>query len=297
MDFVESIFKRKDVIIVESNEVNTTAVVVAVATAVTKDAYQDVLHPAAQQTGEILKLVPETVSMLLSPLSGLIWSYKTIADTIKPLIAEKIKTITEDKLKTPASYIAVPTIEALRYTLEEEELRDLFVNLLVASMNLDTISYAHPSFVEMIKQMSPLDAKLLKEITEKSAIPSLEIIYITEKADGSYTLVPHYFDFECLALPLNITTLELVSASIDNLTRLGLLSSQYPKSFLDESRYDLLENGDTLNEIKRLFSPTYLLEDPTVISRVGKLEVKALRGSIKVTSLGSVFAKACFTAS
>lgn len=55
--------------------------------------------------------------------------------------------------------IAGPTLEALRYTYDETELREMYENLLASAMDTRIVNQAVPSFVDAIKQMSPLDGK------------------------------------------------------------------------------------------------------------------------------------------
>ena len=52
-------------------------------------------------------------------------------------------------------------MQALTYSLDEEHIREMFANLLAADMNADTKKGAHPAFVEFIKDMTPIEAKLL----------------------------------------------------------------------------------------------------------------------------------------
>ena len=57
--------------------------------------------------------------------------------------------------------IAVPVVEAMRYNSHKEELREMFTNLVGAAMHADSID-AHPAFVDIIKQLSPDEGKMIK---------------------------------------------------------------------------------------------------------------------------------------
>lgn len=46
-------------------------------------------------------------------------------------------------------------------TIDAEELRDMFANLLARSMDTATAGNVHPSFVEVIKQLTPDEARIL----------------------------------------------------------------------------------------------------------------------------------------
>jgi len=65
-----------------------------------------------------------------------------------------------DQIVVPKPNVAGPALEALRYTWHEETLSDLYANLLAASsMDKSTADGAHPAFVEIIRQLTPDEAK------------------------------------------------------------------------------------------------------------------------------------------
>lgn len=67
-----------------------------------------------------------------------------------------IENIQEPKLK-----ILGPVLDASRYYIEEEELRMMFAKIIASSLNNRKNNIIHSSFVEIIKQLDVLDAKLL----------------------------------------------------------------------------------------------------------------------------------------
>jgi hypothetical protein len=62
----------------------------------------------------------------------------------------------------PKPMIAGPTIDAMKYCGSEPHLRDLFANLLATAMDARTAENVHPAFVEIIKQLSADQAKMIK---------------------------------------------------------------------------------------------------------------------------------------
>ena len=69
--------------------------------------------------------------------------------------------IKKEKIISPDPAIAVPVVEAMRYTSHKEELRQMFTNLLGEAMNADSTD-DHPAFVNIIKQLSPDEGKMIK---------------------------------------------------------------------------------------------------------------------------------------
>ena len=65
--------------------------------------------------------------------------------------------------------------------MNSEELRNLYANLLAKSMYIDTKELVHPSFVEIIRQMSPIDALIFKTIMGRAVNPMINLIMKNEK--------------------------------------------------------------------------------------------------------------------
>lgn len=83
----------------------------------------------------------------------------------KEKIGQEIIKIPDHCLKEPSLSIVGPAIEASKYYIEEEQLRNMFAKLIASSMNSEKSESVHPSFVEVIKQLSSNDAYLLKEVS------------------------------------------------------------------------------------------------------------------------------------
>ncbi len=126
------------------------------------EAYNDSLKPTVKECGKVLSIIPKTINAALVPLQKWIANREySLAETEK-LLAQKLEHVGEDNIVTPEAYVAVPAIQAISYCLDNDELRNLYANLLAKSMVIDTKDQVHPSFVEIIKQLSPLDAKVFK---------------------------------------------------------------------------------------------------------------------------------------
>ena len=114
--------------------------------------------------------------------------------------------------------------------MNSEELRNLYANLLAKSMYIDTKELVHPSFVEIIRQMSPIDALIFKTIMGRAVNPMINLIMKNEK--GTFrTIVTNVTD-------INIAPQELIGVSIDNLTKQNLLSVPDDGFYSDEKVYD-----------------------------------------------------------
>jgi hypothetical protein len=71
-----------------------------------------------------------------------------------------------------------------KYYVDTEELSEMFSNLIAASMNSDKLNEDHPSYVDVIKQLSPLDAKNLTMINIGGKLPIGDYIITLGKGKG-----------------------------------------------------------------------------------------------------------------
>lgn len=204
--------------------------------------YEDALQPTVQETGKILALIPQTIEAALLPLRK--WNiereYK-FAET-KKLLEHKLENVDPEKIVTPESYVAVPAIQAISYSMDSEELRNLYANLLAKAMNSDTKDLVHPSFVEIIKQMSPTDALIFSKIIT-STIRPLITIKISTPNRGE-----RIFAENCSWI--TDVSLERCRTSIDNLSRLGLIEIPYGESYTTKNNYDYIRSNPLFNHAK-----------------------------------------------
>ena len=90
-------------------------------------------------------------------------------------LKEKINKIPEDKRVEPDIQVIAPALEAAKYCIDKEELRKLFVELISNSMNKYYSEDVHPMFAEIIKQISSVDALVLKNICKYQYDGSLTV--------------------------------------------------------------------------------------------------------------------------
>jgi hypothetical protein len=102
--------------------------------------------------------------LLLGVVGGTVYGMEQVGNWLKGAVGERLSKVPSEKIVPPESRIAIPTVQAMIYSINEEAVREMFANLLAADMNSDTKSSVHPAFVEIIKQMAPADTRMLKEV-------------------------------------------------------------------------------------------------------------------------------------
>ena len=99
--------------------------------------YHDGMQPTVQETGKALALIPKTINAALSGLQQWIAHREYNVEETKKLLAIKLEKVDVDKIVPPEPYIAVPAIQALSYSMNSDDLRSMYANLLATSMTAD----------------------------------------------------------------------------------------------------------------------------------------------------------------
>ena len=141
------------------NEIAKTAIEEGKALA--KPVYEDLAQPAVKEVGTTLG---RTVRVLLSPVRGLCWGFEKIEQVVTEGVERRLAKIPVEKQKTPEPEIAVPLMQALTYTAQNDTLREIYLNLLANAMNSDYEKDVHASYVEIIKQMNRLDVLVIERL-------------------------------------------------------------------------------------------------------------------------------------
>src|SRR5215475_2977069 len=84
-------------------------------------------------------------NLQLGLVEGAVFGLKQVGDWLRAEVAKRLEDVPEDKIIQPDLRIAVPAVQALIYSMNDEIIREMLANLLASSMNLETRSVAHPA--------------------------------------------------------------------------------------------------------------------------------------------------------
>jgi len=241
--------------------------------------YDDAIQPAAKELGKALATVAKTVNVALAPVKGLVWGYEQIEGFVSTKVSEKLQNTPEEEIVTPKPNVAGPALESLRYTGHEESLRELYANLLAASMDSMTSAGAHPGFVEILKQITPDEAKLLKLFAERRAFPLLDVRRESTEAGKGGNDVLKYFS--TLGEEAGCENANLTPSYLDNLARLGLIEIPPFLEYTAPNVYDHLETHPAVVSVKQQ------------IEKVPNQKCEIERRGAQVTQLGRQFISIC----
>ena len=244
-------------------ELVTTAIKTAAKdSSLVKEVYEDTLQPAAKNVGQALGTLSSTLNMLLAPISWAVYGFEQIDNVVKDKLKDKLSNTPIEDLKEPEPNIVIPAYEALRYSLNKEQLREMYINLIAKSMQNNTSDKVHPSFVEVIKQLSIFDAELLKKLFSTSTIeiPKLRIRLQRSVTDTS-GVYSHNIVLSSKYYP--VSYLEQYTISIENLERLKIINIEHNSKLLTENVYDdifKLINKDALSKTHPKFPYVNIIE-------------------------------------
>lgn len=253
-----------------------------IAKVVTKEVYADVGHPIAKPTGELVGLVPRAIRAALAPVEKWVLEREYNVAETKKLLEEKLKNIPPEQIEAPEAYIAVPALQNISYCMDNDELRDMYANLLANSMTSIVKNGVHPGFVDIIKQLSPDEAKILRYFATKNVIPTITLRY--ENNDGSgISVIKNFSNVGELTQCENQYT---VNKYFDNLNRLGLVESSAVMSALtDKTLYEPLK--------KHSYIKTRIAD--SVVKKAGFEKYEIKEGYMSITDYGREFCNICIS--
>lgn len=240
--------------------------------------YQDLLQPAVQEIGKALATVAKLTHVALAPVASLVWGYDEIRDLVTTRVAAKLASTPPDQIVPPAAYVAGPALEALRWSGSEEALREMYANLLATSIDARTAENAHPGFVEIIKQLTPDEAKLLSHFSTTDSLP---IVSIRAYEKGNTKYFDIYQNFTPVGEDAGCQHEHLTPQYLDNISRLGLINIMSGTSYANDDIYKTIEDREDIQDLKR-----------NVEEQLDR-RVRIVRGMIEVTKLGKQFIESC----
>ena len=236
--------------------------------------YDDGAKGFIQESGTTLSLLPKTINAALVPLRKWIVEKEYSFKETQLLLEKKLKNIAVSEIVEPERYIAVPALQAISYSMDNETLRNMYANLLANSMNVKVKDFVHPSFVDIIKQMSPSDAEIFNKICNSNIRPVIDLSISFKNKRGNYNYL--------YSVPwLDSYDYEVVLISISNLLRIGLIEINKGIEYTDDSNYDAVRKNSVY---------VYYKKSNEIDNNVTVNETKQF---IKITPLGNLFYDIC----
>lgn len=243
------------------------------------EVYKDAISPAAKEVGKMVALPFQAINAALS--GARIWVAEkqyNYERTLK-LLAQKMEDIPADNISPPENYIAVPALQQISYCYDSDELRDMYANLLASSMQKDKKWKVHPSFVEIIKQLLPDEAKLIKYLATKEVAAILTLRAVNEDETGIDILK----NYSLAGYEAGCDSPESIGMYVDNLSRLGLIINYTGIRYLiDKELYEKIKTNSFMK-----------MHIDMILKRNTQNKPNYEEGYIQLSDLGNNFCKIC----
>ncbi len=241
--------------------------------------YEDAIQPVAKEVGKALKTVGGVINVALSPLAAMVYGFDVLKERLRTRLEEKLQNTPPENIVAPPLQLVGPLLEKYKYAHQSEELSEMFVTLLANSMDKDHVQKAHPSFVNVIAELSPDEAKLVKMIASADILPKLDIKLEHKGADGKtsgYTYPS--INFTLLGSKAGLAYPDLTPSYLSNLERLNIIScpvGSMESSYSDKTHYEEIEAHPFLEEIRTEYKD--------------QGEIKIEQRYIRITDFGKLF--------
>lgn len=207
----------------------------------------ELLIPPCKVIGEGIASIFDIV---FSPFKFLNSKIQIAQENFKVKLSKKLNDIPDSKLVEPELNKIGPILDASKFYVENDILSDMFANLLASSCNTDTINTSHVAFVEIIKQLTPQEALLIKELHEhKDNYACANIKFI--KSDGINNLLVNYIHSNFIESDGKI---DKYMTYLENLQRLKIIEVSETTWLSDDKRYDCIRNSIIFKAFKEKLS-------------------------------------------
>lgn len=243
-----------------------------------KEIYGDLAKPGVQQVGKALSTIIGLGNTVLWPLALLNERSRLTLEKNLDQYRKKLETVPEQQICEVPPEVGVPVAEKLMY-VTNEELREMYVELLAKASQTPQANLAHPSFVNIISNLSPDEAILLKSIRSMTGIPFIEV-RLTKGANLNEfktldTIRPGVSCLGELQFPQNI------ASYVSNLDGMGVLKVRLDIFMVGANIYEPLEANARV-----VFSP--------MVTPDSGSQFAFQRGKIEITPFGRLLLSACF---
>ncbi|MEH0015427.1 DUF4393 domain-containing protein [Citrobacter portucalensis] len=250
----------------------------AVAEKLAVPVYEDALSPFAKELSKGLVSIARMVN------SGVFLMEDSVCavTNVLRMTAENLALLPPKQISFDRPRVALQALNEARFAINEDEIQRLFSNLISASLDKKTSESVHPAYIEIIKQLLPDEARILrfmfnKENHRKGHAPTIDIIQ-QDSEDSNIRTTSTTPEVNLICEDAGCVTPENSFMYFVNLKRLGLLATTSGTSFPKE-------------EHERIFSSDKVKEICRVNSHLDRVSYKS--GQYSFTGFGRGFVNSC----
>ena len=152
------------------------------------EVYGDLFKPGVRQVGKALDTVLGLGNTILLPVAWGNERVRIASNANLERYRRKMEDIPEDGVCPVPPEVGVPILEKLSY-VTNEQLSEMYIELLAKASQKESANVAHPSFVNIINNISPDEAIFMRSIRYTDFIPYVEVREITSDEKHSWITV------------------------------------------------------------------------------------------------------------
>ncbi len=204
--------------------------------------------------------------------------YAQALEEFKNSLEEKANAIPNENRTEPDTQIACQALQDAKYCVENEQIREMFANLIASTMDNRVSKTVHPSFSSILKQMSAADAKFLTKFVKVDLLPVCRIQEVN-KENREYSIL--FSDLYIEETDTFEQTIYDNAFIISTLNRLGLIDVIYTSFVARQNVYDVFFNS--------LFFKSCVEHEKTNAD----IRIELKTGCMELTNLGRIFLEVC----
>ena len=184
---------------------------------------RDAIEPDAKELGRVVERILRTVNLGL-------YDVETIGAFFRDRLEPRLGQIPPDhRNNAPKLNVVGPAVESVRFTSEDDELQDLFANLIARAMDKRVAARAHPAFVRIINELTSDEAKILRAIGPGLPVPMVNIdrAFLNARGERISGDTPHE-SLSRIGHDAGCELPKMLPTFISNLVRLRLVESLAP---------------------------------------------------------------------
>ncbi len=241
--------------------------------------YQDAIQPVAIEVGKALKTVGGAINVALTPVAGMVYGFDLIKKDLNKRLEKKLTAISPKDIIIPKLQLVGPLLEKYKFVYDNKELSQMYVSLLANAMDKNNVQKAHPSFVNVISELSPDEAKLIKTISKEDVLPKLDIKAKRKEETKGFHYI--YVNFTLLGEKAELQYPDLTPSYLSNLERLSIITcpiGDFQDRYTHKEHYKPLQEHQFIKDLKEKYKDTSDLE--------------TVEGIIRKTDFGLMFMEA-----
>lgn len=239
--------------------------------------YPDLAQPAVKKVGLALETTLDLGNTILLPFKLINSKSNIWFENSMKKYKEKLDKVPDEEIINVPPEIGLKIIDEL-LKLTNEDIAELFIELLTCASNINTVKNAHPSFITVIKNISSDEARIINNILKNNN----EILYSYIGKSENIPLTSRENNLEDL---VELEIIENNYTYIENLIKLGILENNEFFSTANEIKYEELFNIKLKDKYEELNREVEKLN----LENVNKVSIDIYKGQYGLTEYGKSF--------